>query len=83
MIPGGVGPTATAARLGPRRAANRRYCEPRYVPSLRPAACAACTSATRSHRLPLVALPLRRLPALSLLPGPIPARLARCRAVGD
>src|SRR5262245_61044805 len=47
------------------------------------AAHAACVSTCRSHRLPLVVRPLRRLPALSLLPGHIPAQLARWPAVGN
>jgi hypothetical protein len=36
-----------------------------------------------SQRLPLRVLPLYCLPALSLLPGQIPAQEARCWAVGN
>src|SRR5712692_17896 len=43
---------------------------------------AASVSARRSHLLPLRALPLLRLPALSWLPGHIPAHEARCAALG-
>src|SRR6266700_896941 len=46
------------------------------------AACAASTRAVRSQGLPLRVRPLRRLPALSLLPGHMPAHEARCRALG-
>lgn len=46
------------------------------------AACAAWTRAARTHGLPLRVLPLRRLPALSLWPGHMPAREAKWPAVG-
>src|ERR1700738_2358843 len=44
---------------------------------------AACTRACRSQRLPLVVFPLRFLPALSLLPGEMPAQEARCASLGN
>lgn len=47
------------------------------------AAHAACVNTCRRHRLPLVVRPLVRLPALSLLPGQIPAHDAKCSAVGN
>src|SRR5215218_7025513 len=40
-------------------------------------------SATRSHREPLRVVPARCLPADSLLPGQIPAQLAKCPAEGN
>ena len=78
-----TGPSATAARLTPRRAARRWYCAARYVCLVRAAACAASTSVARSQGLPRRVRPLRRLPALSWLPGHIPAHDARCLAVGN
>src|SRR5262249_22945896 len=53
------------------------------VPLVWLAAHAACTSAVRSHWLPLVVLPPRRLPALSWLPGHSPAHDDRCPDVGN
>src|SRR4051794_1259736 len=50
----------------------------KYVALVRPAACAASTSSARRYGLPLRVLPLRRLPALSLFPGAMPAHAARC-----
>src|SRR5215213_3287405 len=54
-----VWPTATAARLFPRRAASRRYCTPRSVSFLRAPTWAACTSSVRSQGLPWRVLPPR------------------------
>jgi hypothetical protein len=46
-------PTATTARFLPLRGSKRRYWAPKYVALVRPAACAASTSAARSQGLPL------------------------------
>src|SRR2546430_4251210 len=43
---------------------------------------AASMSAIRSHRLPFRVFPDLCLPALSWLPGHIPAQLARCQSLG-
>ena len=50
---------------------------------MRAAACPASTKAVRNQGLPLRVRPLRRLPALSSLPGQSPAHDARWRAVGN
>jgi hypothetical protein len=69
--------TAMIARLLPRRAARRWYRADRYVPLVRAAAWAACTSVVRKKRLPFRVLPDPRLPALSWLPGVTPAHEAK------
>src|SRR5207249_10132503 len=75
-ITSSVWPRATTARFLPRRAATRRYCADRYVPFVWLAAHAAWIKTCLSHTLPFVVRPLRRLPALPLLPGHIPAQPA-------
>src|SRR6266545_5278329 len=74
--------TALIAFFLPRRPAKRLYWLARYVSLVQLAACAASRSAARSHTSPLPVLPLLRLPALSLLPGQMPAQDARCAADG-
>ena len=68
---------ATSAFFFPSRFTHRRYAAANAVPLVWLAAHAACTSAVRSHWLPLVVRPLRRLPALWSFPGHIPAHDAR------
>lgn len=74
--------TASAAFLGPRRNAIRWYCADRYVFFWCAAAWAACSNALRKAWLPCRTRLLRRLPALSLLPGATPAHAHRCAGVG-
>src|SRR4051812_22677600 len=73
----------TSAFFFPHRRTSRRYFADRYVPFVRVAAQAACTSALRSQALPFVVRPLLRLPALSLLPGHKPAHEASCCCVAN
>src|SRR5437868_5660564 len=76
-------PTATSAFFRPSLLAHLRYTAGKIVSLVRAAAHATWTSVDRSHWLPLVVLPLRRLPALWSLPGHIPAQLARWPALGN
>src|SRR5437764_13819330 len=76
-------PTATSAFFTPSRLDHRRYNPGKIGPLGRDAAHATCTSIDRSHRLPLVVVPLRRLPAVWSLPGHTPAHDARWPALGN
>src|SRR5215469_9108689 len=76
-------PLATAARLRPRRAVSARKRAPQAVAVVRPAAWAATTRKARRPRLPLRVWPLVRWPALSWLPGHLPAHAARGAAEGN
>lgn len=78
-----VGYARSPAGPARRRRATRRYRAPRYVFFEWDAAHPACTRACRSHRFPRRVRPVRRFPALSLLPGHIPAQLAHRPAVGN
>src|SRR5512132_1771978 len=76
-------PTATMARLLPRRRVIRRYRSPRKV-SVLLAATAASPSTRASYGLPCPVDPLPlRLPADSLTPGANLAHDTRCPAVGN
>src|SRR2546421_843012 len=72
MLPTLVCATAMAAFFRPSRLAKRRNVRPIHVGVFR-AAQAHGTNTRRRERWPLRVRPLRRLPALSLLPGAIPA----------
>src|SRR6516165_3924414 len=75
--------TATIVFFLPLRTMRRWYCAARYVFLVREAAQAAWQRARRNQMLPLGVFPDRRLPALSLFPGQIPAHLAAWPAVGN
>lgn len=64
--------TAMAAFFRPRQLAQRRNVRPQNV-DIFLAAQAHGTNTRRRDRLPLRVRPLRRLPALALLPGDTPA----------
>src|SRR5262249_54382957 len=88
MIPSRLWPTATSARLRPRRDARRRNRAAREVFWLRLAAQAACTTPAFTQRFPLPVRPPRLWPALLSLPGHSPTHDARwpslanaCRSV--
>src|SRR5579871_5188063 len=83
MIRNILWPNATRAFFLPSRLTALRYVSERIVPLVWLADQATCTSIDLSQALPLVVLPVRRLPALWLFPGHIPAQLARCPAVAN
>src|SRR5690606_38668534 len=76
MLTSNEWPSAATAFLDPLRA-HRRYAAFAYVPFVRAAAHAHWNSLALSHRLPFPVRPVRRLPALSWLPGHTPAHDAR------
>src|SRR6266498_3930593 len=76
-------PTAPAAFFLPMRRASRQNWAARQVSRLWAAAQAHSTRISPSQRLPLVGLPERRLPPVTLLPGQRPAQEARWPAVGN
>src|SRR3990167_8336723 len=75
--------TAMMAFFLPRRDAKRWYWADKYVSLVRLADQAASTRAERSHELACPMRPLKRFPALSLLPGHILAHDARWLADGN
>ena len=82
--PAACAPPPPAPASAPAACASRRYCACRYVPfGLAGRPRRLHQRSVRSQRFPLVVRPLCRLPALSLLPGHIPAHDARWPAVGN